>query len=599
MFYKILILLFLLPSFLSSVWGQAQSSSHYVSLRGMGQPKYKQNFSHFAYANPEAPKGGHLNLSTSRRFNGFNPYVDVGVTVPEMELTFATLMKPARDNLEASYPYLAQSVMTDPAHGFVVFSLRKEATFHNGDPITAEDVAFSFNLLKKEGKLSFRSLFQQVAKVEILDPCTLKFVFQGPNRDLAYHLGSFPVFSKKSLEGKQWQKEPLLVGSGPYKIQSSDLGKFILYERVRPWWGEKAPCNKGFYNFDTLKVTYYADSRVGFEAFKKGLIDWWRDERISNWHQGYDFAAAERGEVMKVAFDKPFYHGLTGIFINTRRPYLSDGRIRKALTLLFDFEWLNKARFFHSYKRNTSIFMNSGYGAPQKMSVAERNLCRQYSPSSLPQGLKDCSYSSNKMGPFMQRDRFRQALDLFKEAGWVLKKGKLVSQETGQPMVLDLVVYTSGQVALFQDFLHNLQKVGIEASITISDWSGHTCRLRTLDFDLVLHFHPHVVIPGPEQELFWSSKWAASPSTLNLSGVQDPLVDDLVTQIKTAKNLATLKTYTALLDRIIGLGYYLIPGWCPQKSYLAYWRKLNVLPKDASLYDTDTWWVKALEKKGL
>jgi microcin C transport system substrate-binding protein len=579
------------------LWGQTNLSSYYVSLRNMGQPKYKKNFSHFSYANPKAPKGGHLSLYTSRRFNTLNPYVDVGVVAPQIDLVFATLLKSARDNMEVAYPYLAESIIVDAEYKGVTFTLHKNAVFHDGTPISAEDVVFSFNLLKKEGKIILRTILQQVEKVEVLNTHTVKFIFQSANRDLAYHLGFLPILSKKSLEGKEGQRENLLLGSGPYKVQTYDLGNFIVYERVKDWWGENLPSNKGFYNFDTVKVTCYADPRVGFEAFKKGLVDWWVEERISNWYKGYDFPSFHRGDVIRIAYEKPFYHGLTGLFINTRRSHLADYRVRKALSLLFDFEWLNKTRFFNSYKRNISIFMNSGYGAPPIMSGAEQKLCQMYSRSLLPSELFEIGRGKKKRQS-VDRDRVHQALALLEDAGWILKRGVLVSKRTGQPMHLNLVVYSPGHIALFQDFLRNLKKVGIQAQIRGTDFPYYMTCLRNLDFDIILHFHPHVVIPGAEQELFWASRWSNIPSTLNLPGVENSVVDDLVSKIKAANNLQDLKIYTALLDRIITLGYYLIPGWTPQKSYLAYWRKLNVLQRDASLYDIDTWWARALENKG-
>ncbi len=434
-----------------SCFGQTATCSYYVSLRGMGQPKYKEKFTHFSYANPSAPKGGHLNIYTPTRFNTLHSYAEMGLPAPYLDLVYATLMKVPRDNLEAAYPYLAESVTVDPSHTFVVFKVRKDGRFHNGEPIQAEDVVFSFELLKKEGLLSFRSLFQAIKEVNILDGHTVKFVFQSPNRDLPYRLAIMPIFSKNSLVGKDWKKETHLIGSGPYKIQSYDFGKFITYERVMNWWGEKLPSHKGFYNFDTFKVTYYAESRVGFEAFKKGLIDWWRDERISNWYKGYDFDSCRQGEVKRISFSKPYYHGLTGFFMNTRRPYLADIRVRKALSLLFDFDWLNKSRFFDSYKRNTSIFMNSGYGAPQKMSVREKKLADSYRANLL----KTLGNPEHSLQIKSDRDRFSKAMSLFESAGWVLQNGTLISQKTGQPMVLDLVIFSSGQVPIVQHFIGN------------------------------------------------------------------------------------------------------------------------------------------------
>ena len=576
----------------------AQGMSYYVSLRGMGQPKYKKEFTHFNYANPKAPKGGKLSLSTSRRLDQLNPYVSLGGDSIQTENVFATLMKAPRDNIEVAYPYLAESVLVDPKGMFVTFFLRKKAFFHSGDLITAQDVAFSFHLLKKQGSPQFQSMYQDVRSVRVLTPRAIKFYFQKKNRDLPYMLGALPILSQKSLEGKNFKSESLsLVGSGPYKVGSHRRGKFILYNRTPHWWGEDLPCNKGFHNFDVIKIGWYADSRVGFEAFKRGLVDWWKEERIGNWHMGYDFPAFRQGNVKRTTYAKPFYHGLTGLFINTRRSNLSDWRVRKALNILFNFKWLNKVRFFNSYKRNTSIFMNSGYGSFSPMDTAERDLCRQYDPSLLPCDIFEGPPSEEDTSKGLSRHHFQRALSLLKEGGWNLEKGHLVHSETKKPMTVDLLVYAVGHVKIFQDFLKNLKRVGIRGRIRGVDLSYYMSCLRKRDFDIILHFHPHVIIPGAEQEVFWSSKWAYSSSGLNLSGVKNPIVDDLVEKIKTTENLERLKTYTALLDRIVRLEYYLIPSWTPQKSYVAYWKKLNVIQNDASLYSPDTWWIRALEKE--
>ncbi|MDC0348850.1 extracellular solute-binding protein [Alphaproteobacteria bacterium] len=589
---------FLFFTCLFSMTAVAQGKSYYVSLRGMGQPKYKKEFTHFSYANPKAPKGGQINLSTSRRLDQLNPYVSLGGDSIQTENVFATLMKAPRDNIEVAYPYLAESVSVDPNGKFVTFFLRKGASFHSGEPITAQDVAFSFHLLKRQGSPQFQSMYQGVKSVQVLTPYVVKFYFQKKNRDFPYMLGALPILSQKSLEGKNFKSESLsLVGSGPYKVESHTRGKSISYSRIHHWWGEDLPCNKGFHNFDMIKIVWYANSRVGFEAFKRGLVDWWKEERIGNWYMGYDFPAFRQGNVEKKTYTKPFYHGLTGLFINTRRPNLSDWRVRKALNILFNFKWLNKVRFFDSYKRNKSIFMNSGYGSFSSMGAAERDLCRQYEPSLLPQGIFEDPSLEEDTSKGLSRHHFQKALSLFKEAGWDLEKGQLVHSETKKEMTIDLLVYAPGHVSIFQDFLQNLKRVGIKGRIRGVDLSYYMSCLRKRDFDIVLHFHPHVIIPGAEQEVFWSSKWANSSSGLNLSGVKNPIVDDLVEKIKTTESLKHLKTYTALLDRIIRLEYYLVPSWTPQKSYVAYWKKLSVVQKDASLYSPDTWWIKALEKE--
>lgn len=565
----------------------------------MGTPGYGARFSHFSYANPRAPKGGQLNLSTGKRIEIVNVFSALGVDGNHEHYLFAHLMKVPRDDITIAYPYVARAVEVDPKKMFVVFYLNPNAVFHDQTPIVSDDVQFTFELLKKEGAPRFLQLFENVKQVTTKGRHQVIFRFKKADDDLPFYLAQIPVLSKSSLAGKDFKKtarRAQLLGSGPYRIHSFDRKKWILFERVKDWWAADIPSQKGFYNFDRIKVNHFTDTRVAFEGFKKGVIDWWKDERISNWYNGYNFSAVKKGEVKREKYKKPFYHGLTGLFINTRRSHLKNVHVRQALNLLFNFDWMNRSLFFGQYERNQSIHMNSGFGARYPMSQAERQVCREVGVDpALVEHAPQFSFEGTGEG--LSAPQKQKITDLFRKGGWVFDKGKLRHQKTKKIMHLDILVFAPGHRRIFRNYISVLRRFGIEAELKGFDLTDYMTFLRKCDYDLALHFHPHVSIPGKEQEIFWSSQWVDKPGTLNLSGVSLPSVDLLTEKIKQCRDHKKLKLYTSLLDRLIGVGYYIIPGWAPSENRVAYWSKINMMDMPASLYETDTCWLRKLEKR--
>jgi microcin C transport system substrate-binding protein len=559
----------------------------------MGESKYKRNFSCFTYANPNAPKGGNINLYTPRQFDSFNPFILKGVSPEGMpDLVFARLMKAPLDNGEVAYPYVAEKVEIAKDSGSVVFYLNPKANFHDGSPITAQDVKFSFEALKNKGFPIYQCWYKGVKGTKTLGERSIRFVFHKPSRDLPFLLGKLPILSKAHYEKYKFSegKKPP-VGSGPYKVKSFTKGGDIVYERVKKWWGEDLPVNRGHYNFDTIRYICFATAVVGFEAFKKGDLDWWKEDRIANWMENYNFPAVEDGRVLQKTFKKPIPHGLNAFFINTRRSHLSDWRVRRALNLLFNFEWLNQARLYKVYTRNKSIFMDTEFGATGPLTKEQVAFLKKYDKTLLPADIFTKTNflikGDSKGLPRANRD---EAMGLLKDAGWTLKEGKLKHKRQKEPFSLDIVLASVGQRKLVENFVKNLADVGISAHVLVLPLSAYYERFNEFDFDVILNYQPPVYIPGVEQRDFWSSEEAMASGTLNLAGVENKVVDELVKKIEESTEITKLKIYTFLLDRVISAQYYLIPGWVPEKSYVSFWRKLESLDKAASLFSVDTWW---------
>ena len=352
--------------------------------------------------------------------------------------------------------------------------------------------------------------------------------------------------------------------------------------------GADLAINKGLYNFDHVRVLYFNYTQSGFEAFKKGTLDWWNEERISNWFQGYQFKAAQEGHIIRKSYPKPFFHGLTGLFINTRRPPLDDIRVRRALNLMFNFQWMNQSLFFNQYVRNKSIFMNTGYGASKTITKAEKEIASELGlPLDKLSHIPKTAFNNTEKG-FSSLHK-KHLLKLFASAGWRIKKGVMCNFE-GRPLTIKILVFAPGHKKIFKNYVQTLQSFGIDADISGGESATYIPLLRAFDYDLVLHFHPHMSVPGFEQELFWGSENRNAPGTLNLAGVKDVHIDKLVKRISQARHIETLKPLTSLLDRLIGLRYYIIPGWAPQHNHVAYWRRISSKGEPASLYGTDAFW---------
>ena len=396
----------------------SKALQYYASYRGFFKPKYGKHFEHLSYANPLAPKGGQINLAAWRdSFDSFNPYVLRGNPAEGLELLHATLMTAPLDDPNVVYPYLAESIHICPEHTHVIFALRKDATFHDGSKITSKDVVFSFQLLKQFGLPHFSLGLAGVEKATRVDRYRVKFTFKTPSKTLPFFLAKLPVFSKEYYKSYAFQESSLVppLGSGPYQIDSFRHGDFIRYRRVRKWWGRALPVNAGLYNFDTVTYHYFKNKDAVVEALARNVIDHHREWKISRWHNDYNFQAVQRGDVLKKSVKKPYPHGLNALFMNARKPHLKDRRIRKALNLLFNFEWLNHTVFMNHYVRNKSLFMDTGFGAQGCPSEREKEILDGYDHTLYPPEARSLAFKPVQNAPSgVLRVHFEEALNLFR-----------------------------------------------------------------------------------------------------------------------------------------------------------------------------------------
>jgi microcin C transport system substrate-binding protein len=478
----------------------------------------------------------------------------------------------------------------------VIFNLRPEAKFHDRSPITAEDVAFSLEVLKTEGHPFYRSYFGSVTRTEILGRHRIKFSFDGgTNRELPLIVGELPILPKAWWETREFDETTLEfpLGSGPYRIKAIDPGRSITYERVKDYWARDLPVNKGRYNFDEIHVDYYRDATIALEGFKAGEFDFRQENVAKNWATAYDIPAVKDGRIIKEGIPHELGTGMQAFVFNTRREVFADKRVRQALGLLFDFEWTNKTLFYGAYTRSDSYFSNtelasSGLPEGEELEILERfrdQLPRQLftEPFSLPVTNGDGNIRPN----------IRQALRLLKQAGWSLIDKKLVDPQ-GKPMRFEILLVQPTFERVVLPFKRNLEKLGIDVSVRTVDTSQYKNRLDAFDFDMVVGNFGQSLSPGNEQRDFWGSAVADEQGSRNLMGIKDPVVDELIELVISAPDRASLLARTRALDRVLLWNHYVIPNWHIPMHRIVYWDKFD-RPDTPPRYALgfDTWWVDA------
>jgi len=588
-FYKICSLAVLLyVCFCGGVSLLSAPKSYALTLPGGMPPKYTADFSHVKYANPHAPQGGTIKLKTHQRAETLNPFKGVLAPAPELEITFATLLASPIDDWQNLYGYVAESMDLQNTH--VTFHLRKDAIFEDDSPILPEDILFSFEFFSKHAAPSYQTLYQNISHGEKMGPFKVRFYFkkEGHPSLNAANLGKMPILSHKDRDLCQQERLTIpLLSSGPYHLKSFEPGNMIQYHQIKNWWGKNLPLYKGHYNFERIEYHYFSHPIVALEAFKKGEYDLRLETRASFWKKNYDFEAATSGHVLKKTFKKAELHGFNAIFINTRRPYLQDLKVRLALNILLDFEMLNKLLFYGTYKRNTSVFMNTGFGGDHPLTEDEKKLAHKLDiPEFI---LINSSLSSNTSA----RSRKQQALNLLNQAGWQIVQGELLHVHTRKPFKLEIITPYPGQARLLEQYVKTLRDVGIDAYIRLLSMPVYLKRLRHFGYDLTLESLPPMITPGYELKNFWGSSSAEVLGNYNFSGIQDPKVDLLIDKILKEKNPKTLRALTSLLDRALFAGMYFIPLWHPDHLFVAFWNKFSyphLAPKVGFTYHT--WWAK-------
>jgi len=557
-------------------------------------PKYPANFKHFDYVNQDAPKGGSFRQAGFGGFDSLNPFINKGVPADDIGMIYDTLTRHSLDEPFTEYGLIAGKIEKAPDSSWVRFYLRPEAHFHDGHPIRAEDVVFSFQTLIKNGAPMYRGYYADVDQVIAEDPLRVLFKFKRNNRELPLILGQLPVLPKHWWENRDFAKGNLEIplGSGPYKVAEVKAGRSIRYERVKEYWGKDLPVNRGFYNFDTLSIDYYRDNTVDLEALKAGQFDYWLETSAKNWATAYNTPAVTAGRLIKEEIPNGNPTGMQGFVFNLRRPIFQDVRVREALNLLLDFQWTNKQLFNGAYTRTKSYFDNSDMassGLPSKDELAVLEPLRGTIP--------DRVFTDEFKLPVtdasgMIRPQQRKAFQLLQEAGWRIVGDKMVDAQ-GKPVTLEFLLAQTEFERILLPFKRNLSDLGIDLVLRRVDVSQYVNRLRSRDFDLIVSGFPQSSSPGNEQREYWHSSSAEKPGSRNFIGLKDPAIDSLVDGLIDADSRQSLITHARALDRVLLWGYYVIPNWHIKTWRVAYWDHIGH-PKVTPLFDvaTSTWWIK-------
>ena len=558
-------------------------------------PKYPANFKHFDYVNPDAPKGGTLRQAGFGGFDSLNPFINKGVPADDIGMIYDTLTRHGLDEPFTEYGLLAEKIEKAPDNAWVRFYLRPEARFHDGQPVTAEDVKFSFDTLMSKGAPMYRGYYADVEKVEVESPQRVRFVFkQAGNRELPLIVGQLPVLPKHWWAERDFSKGNLDVplGSGPYKVADVQAGRSIRYERVKDWWGKDLPVNRGFYNFDTLEIDYYRDNTVALEALKAGQFDYWLETSAKNWATAYNTPAVANGQLIKEEIANHNPTGMQGFIFNTRRPLFTDRRVREALGLLFDYEWANRQLFNGAYTRTRSYFDNSELASVGLPSADELKLLEPLRAQIPPQVFTDEYHPPVTDGSGIIREQQRRAYQLLQEAGWRVD-GDQMLDSTGKPVSFEFLLAQTEFERVLLPFKRNLADLGIELVIRRVDVSQYINRLRSRDFDLIVGGFGQSNSPGNEQREYWHSSSADNPGSRNFIGLKDPAVDSLVEGLIKADSRQSLITHTRALDRVLLWGHYVVPNWHIKTWRVAYWNRFEH-PEISPKYDIGlhTWWAR-------
>ena len=572
----------------------AQETVHGLSL--FGDLKYGPDFAHFDYVEPNAPKGGMLYLATVGTFSTLNPFTLKGVSAAGAGFPFESLLEGAADEPDAAYGLVAAEVALAPDRRSVRFLLRPEARWHDGTPVTAADVAFSFEILTTEGAPSFATQLAGVDRVETVGDREVAFHLVDPdNRKLPLIVGGMPIVSEAYFRGRSFGKTTLdpPLGSGPYRVGKVDAGRFIGFERVAEYWGAALPAMTGRYNFDTIFIDYYRDRTVLVEALKAGEYDFHEEFTSKVWATQYDIPAVEEGWLVKDVLPDNTPSGVQAFFINTRLPKFQDRRVREALSYVFDFEWLNKNQFFGIYDRMASYFENSDLAARGLPSEAELAILEPYR-GAVPEEVFTTEFAPPSTdGSGNNRQNLRSAQALLREAGWITRDGALVNEATGEPMTIEFLYFEPTFERIYAVFARSLERLGVGVTLRLVDSASYEERMKSHDFEITTLRFVFNLSPGAELNANFATATADQVGSSNAAGIKDPVVDALIAEVVGATDRATLVAAARALDRVLLRGHYMIPQWYKGAHHLVYWDKFGrpALKPRYARGVIDTWWV--------
>ena len=576
-----------------------------------GTLKYPASFSHFDWVNPDAPKGDTLRIMASGTFDTLNPYTFKGSSpistahflqyganeLNEPLMVGTGAYDPSGDEPASSYGLIARSVEYSEDRSWVVFNLRPEARFHDGKPITAYDVAFSYRLLRNDGHPQYRTNLQEVKRVDILGRHRIRFVFKrAGNPLLILRLGELPVLPQHYWKDRDFKSTTFEapLGSGPYRIVQVVPGRRLVFERVKDWWGKDLPVNRGKYNFDRVEVEFYRDNHVAFEAFKAGEFDFYIENQAKNWSNGYRFPAVTRGEVIRAEIPHQIPTQTQALFMNTRRDLFSDRRVREALGLMFDFEWTNRTLFNNAYVRAASYYPNSEFSATGKPEGAEWLLLSPHRDKLPARLLTEPPTQPVTDGRGIPRETLRRALGLLADAGWK-PSGQELRNARGQRLEFEIMLVNPSLERILQPYTANLASIGIRANLRTVDRAQYKQRLDQFDYDMILLTLPQTLSPGLEQSLYFHSSQVNIKGGKNYAGVNDPVVDEMIDKLLSAQTRDEQVAATRALDRVLLWQHYSIPNWYINYHRLAYRNRFAFVTTPPYTLGLRTWWLKPTE----
>jgi len=602
MFLRLLVSAVFLVGALGAAQAQDGEWRHATGLTG--EPKYPAGFPHFDYVNPQAPKGGLVRFGTQGGFDSFNPILDTaGNVAPGVNYIYETLMTSSFDELDisAEYGLLAEAVKYPPDYSSVTFRLRPEARWHDGQPVTPEDVVWSFEQTIKHNP-NQRFYYNHVSKAEVTGEREVTFTFDAPgNRELPHIMGQLQIMPKHWWEGQDAQGrqrdigkstlEPPL-GSGPYRIANFEPNRYVLFERVPDYWGKDLNVNVGKYNFDQMRFDEYRDSSVLLEAFKGDQYDWRTENSAKNWATGYNFPARQQGKVILEEFPDKASGVMQAFVPNLRLPKFQDPRVRRALNLAWDFESLKDTIFFGQYKRIDSYFAGTELASSGLPTGRELEILEAVRDQVPPEVFTTPYTNPVADSPEAKRNNLREALRLMQEAGYELRGRQLVDPKTGQPFTIEILTNDPSQERYMLPYQQDLAKIGITARIRSVDVPQFIERVRNRDFEMIVGVWGQSLSPGNEQRGYWGSQSADDPSSRNLAGIKNPAVDALIERIIYAKDREELVAATKALDRVLLWNHYVVPQFYSDVTRTARWDRFGK-PQTIPPYTPgfpDIWW---------
>lgn len=567
-----------------------------------GEPALPPDFKHLDYANPDAPKGGKLVMGIVSTFDNLNSFIVLGTHVwPTRFYTQETLMFRSANEPFTLYGLLAETVEAPEDRSWVTFKLREEARFSDGTPVTADDLIYSAELLKTKGRPNWRGRFERVASIDKLGPRTVRFVFEKDNtdRELAMLIGLMPVFSKAYYTEHEFDETSLdpPLTSGPYLVTKVDAGRSITFTRNPDYWGKDLPVNRGLHNFDEIRLDYYRDANAAFEAFKAGEIHLRLEEDEAQWEKSYNFEAVSEGHVKRQELRHSRPSGMKAFVFNTRREKFQDRKVREALTLLFDFEWVNRNFFYSTYERTRSYFDNSELAAIGPASEKEREFLKPYPDAVTPEIMAKGWVPPETGGPRAMRPNLRRALTLFRDAGYGIINGRMINRDTGKPFGFEILLRDPNMERVALSYKSIAKRLGIDVSVRTVDSAQFEERSRTRQFDVKYVHWTGSLSPGNEQYFRYGSRSADNPGTYNFAGIKSEAVDAMIGHLLEARTREDLVAAARALDRVLLSGFYVIPLYHIPVDRIAYWSSVHHPEKQPLIgykwwiyIKPDVWW---------